>query len=354
MNKNILLYNDNLTNYNIFKKFNPILYNRKLYELYDAKIINPPFFDNIIILNKNFNEEELKMIYNMTKPGGTIFFIKNYKLFFKNSKLYKNNIYSLTKKDNLIYIFNNKYRVVDFIIMGTQKGGTTGLAYNISKHPDIYIDGNSDPFKSEIHYFDLKMSYGINWYKKHFNYNKKMVGEKTPDLMYLDYTFPYIQAINPYVKIILILRDPIERAFSSWKLIKQYFNETRTFEDAINDEIKNKLNENVTFNTGNTHYLQKGLYYKQIKNILKWFPIHNILILISEETKKDMTKEYNKVYDFLNLNYYNGHYDLQFISEDKTKIDNRIYNKLIKFYKKDTLLLEKLINKKLPWLQERR
>jgi len=234
--------------------------------------------------------------------------------------------------------------------MGTQKGGTTGLAYNISKHPDIYIDGNSDPFKSEIHYFDLKISNGINWYKKHFNYNKKMVGEKTPDLMYLDYTFPYIQAINPYIKIIIILRDPIERAFSSWKLVKQYFNETRTFEDAVNDEIKNKLNENITFNTGMTHYLQKGLYYKQIKNILKWFPLNNILILISEETKINMVSEYNKVYNFLNLDNYKGTYDLQFISEDKTKIDTKIYNKLISFYKKDVNQLEKLLKKKLSWL----
>jgi hypothetical protein len=235
--------------------------------------------------------------------------------------------------------------------MGVQKGGTTALASNISNHPDIYIDPNPNPFKSEIHFFDIYFKKGIEWYKNHFDYNKKVVGEKTPDLIYLDYTFPYIQSINPYIKIILILRNPIDRAISAWKLNKKYFNEKRTFEEAIDFELSTKLNENKTFYTANTHYLQRGLYFKQIQELLKWFSKDNILILINEEVKKDMIKEYNRVYKFFNLESYTGNYKMIFESDkDDININKKILNKLKTYFKKDIKDLEKFLNKKLYWI----
>jgi hypothetical protein len=326
------------------------MYNSGIFNLYDGKVINPPFFDLIIINHSNLDDNELKMIYNMTKTNGKIIFLIKYKKIFNDSKKYNENYNQKIKKDNSIYIFNNKYRAVEFIIMGTQKGGTTALATNISKHPDIYIDGNPDPFKSEIHYFDLKFNKGIEWYKKHFNYTKKVVGEKTPDLMYLDYTFPYIQSINPYLKIILILRNPIDRAYSAWNFTTKYFGEKRSFKLAINDELDNKLNENKTFNTAATHYLQRGLYYKQIQKLLKWFSKDNLLILFSDEVKNNMNSEYNKVYKFLNLKLFDTKYTLEFVQNYKNNIDKDIYLQLKDFYKKDIVKLEKFTNKKLNWL----
>jgi hypothetical protein len=342
--KNIIIYNKN-QKINKNNHLNFIHYtNENLYDLYDARFMNPSFFDNIDIVRDDLSIDDLKMIYNMTKTNGTITFPKKYNFFFKKSE-------KIIKKDNLVYQFQ-KTRVVDFIIMGTQKGGTSALAINISKHPDIYIDNNPDPTKSEIHFFDINWKKGLEWYKRHFNYSKKMVGEKTPELMYLDYTFPLIQSINPYVKIILILRNPIERAYSAWKHAANY-GETRSFEDSINDEIeniKNKLDKNKTFFTSITQYLQRGLYYKQIINILKWFSKDNLLILINEEVLKDMTTEYNKVYSFLNLKDFNGDYTLEYVSNNKTYMNNETYNNLINFFKKDVKLLEKMIGRKTGWL----
>jgi hypothetical protein len=359
MSKNILIYND-LKNINkIFinnKKYpNLTLYNKKIYLLYDAKEINPPFFDSIIINNDNLSVDDLKMIYNMTKFNGNIIYTKKYYNFFNNNNNDKdiNDIkeyHLLKKKNNIVYLIEYT-RVVDFIIMGVQKAGTTALALNIGKHPDIYIDITEDPRKSEIHFFDLNWKKGIDWYKNKFNYNKKIVGEKTPDLIYLDYTFPLIQSINPYVKIILILRNPVDRAYSAWKMISKRDNSNINFEEAIQDELDNKLNENITFFTSQTHYLQRGLYYKQIKNLLKWFPKENILILISEKVIDNMNEEYNKVYSFLNLKNINTNYKVEFMSDDKSIIDKKLYNKLISFFKKDILQLEKFLKIKTGWLQ---
>ena len=86
---NILIY-DNLKNVNnstlsikVYEK-NLIKYNKKIYLLYDAKEINPPFFDNIIIIHNNLSEEDLKMLYNMTKVNGTIISSSKYNSFFSN------------------------------------------------------------------------------------------------------------------------------------------------------------------------------------------------------------------------------------------------------------------------------
>ena len=289
----------------------------------------------------------------MIYTNGTIIFLSKYNYFFKDAKkanntLTKSHLLKIQKKDNLVFQFKNK--IIDFIIMGTQKGGTTALSLNISKHPDIYIDNNPDPTISEVHFFDINWRKGIEWYKKQFDYSRKMIGEKTPELMYLDYTFPLIRSLNPYVKIIIILRNPIERAYSAWKHASKY-GEILSFEDSIKNEIDYKLDENKTFYTAITHYLQRGLYYKQIMNILKWFSKDNLLILINEEVLKDMNKEYNKVYDFLNLPEFTTKYNLEYVSNDKSTINKDTYNSLIDFFKKDVKQLEKLIGRKTRWLK---
>ena len=353
MEKNIIIYDNTFKNNKEYDNF--IKYHDKIYLLYDAKFINPPFFDKIISMIDNIKtgeeENNLKMIYNMTKTNGTIIYPKKYNYFFKNNYEEYNKKWSIYyKKNNIVFQFP-KHRVIDFIIMGAQKCGTTALSLNIGKHPDIYLDSNPDPKISEIHFFDINWKKGIEWYKKKFDYSKKMVGEKTPDLMYLDYTFPYIQSVNPYIKIIIILRDPIERAYSAWKLMKKHFNESRTFEEAIHDELNNPYDENITFYTSTIHYLKRGLYYMQIIKIMQWFSKDNILILISEDVKRNLNLEYNKVYSFLNLNAFEADYKLEFESNNKSLIDPKIYIKLIDFYKKDVKKLEKLLKIKTGWLK---
>ena len=339
----ILIYKDKIPDKNIIPK-NILLINQdNIGNLYNCRIVNPPFFKKIYIIHDELVEYDLKRIYNMCLIEGKIYFIPKYKYFFHNN----NNIF--IKKNNNIYTFPQK-RIVEFIIMGVQRGGTTSLAHNLSKHQDIYLDKNIDPKISEVHFFDLNWKKGINWYKKKFNYKYKLVGEKTPDLINLEYTFPLIQSVNPYIKLILILRNPIERAYSAWKLNVKYFEEKRSFEEAIKYELKFKQIENETFFTIATNYLQRGLYYEQIVKLLKWFPKQNVLILISEIMKENPDKEYKKIYNFLNIEYKKQNYDVTHVSDDTSIIDKKLYNNLIKYYKEDVLKLEKLINMNLHLL----
>lgn len=336
----------NINNNNFTKNINKdiIIFEEDIHLLTKYSIFNPPFFKKIIIQNSELSEEDLKKIYNMCSVGGTIYFPDKYDDFFKNKRMIK-------KQKNYIYPLNN--RIVDFIIVGGQRCGTTSLSLNISKHPDIYINNNKNPEIGEIHYFDLNWKKGIEWYKKQLKFEKnknKIIGEKTPNLSYLENTHPYMQNVNPFLKIIFILRNPIERAYSQWKLNKKNNNEKLSFSKAVSFELKNLKNQNKTFHTINKHYIGRGFYYKQLKNLLKWFPKDNILILISEKTKLNMKEEYNKVYNFLNIQELdNTKYDLEYVSSNKSKIDSTVYKKLVDIYKKDVESLEKVIGFKTGW-----
>jgi hypothetical protein len=357
MKKNLVLVDKNLES-TIPNNF--IIYSDKIYLMYNAQsFINPPFFDNIYLLRAELSDEELKMIMNMTKMGGSIYFIKKYLHFFKNNYINlgkEDKLFKFVKKNNKVYNDFNKHKpLFDFIIMGAQKAGTTALSLNIGLNPGIAINMDKDPTKSEIHFFDIKWNYGIDWFKKRLPTGVKhnqLIGFKNPDLMNLENTFPLIQLMNPYVKIILILRNPIYRAYSAWKFQKKYMEEKRSFEEAINNEINDKLKNNPTFFTIQKKYLERGLYYKYIKKILEWFSPDNLLILIQEEVLENMVKEYNKVYQFLNLKTsknWNAKYTMEFVSDDKSEIDSKFYKKLMPYFIKDVRSLEQFLGRKTGW-----
>jgi hypothetical protein len=320
-------------------------------EEYNCRSVNPPFFKKIIILDTDIVDYDLKRIYNMLLVNGKLYFPKKYKIFFEslNTILTSENSSMLhcIKPNNKIFTFPSK-RIVEFIIMGVQRGGTTSLAKNLSLHKDIFLNGDTDPRKSEIHYFDLNWHKCNDWYKKKFDYKKQLVGDKTPDLFNLTSTFPLIQKINPFVKLIIVLKDPILRAFSAWKMMTAYFGENRSFEECIKGERKIK---NKTFYNIATQYLERGLYYKQLKELGRWFPKQNILVLISDEVEVDTDKEYRKIYEFLNIDYVKNKYLRIHASTNEETLDKKTYDSLKSYFQDDVLKLEKYIGKKLNWLQ---
>jgi hypothetical protein len=337
--------NKNIQNNININKSKIYIHNNDVHNLYRYSTINPSFFKKIIIQDLDLSEEDLKKLYNMCLLNGTIYFPEKYNNFFKNKRM-------IIKKNNYIYPIIK--RTVDFIIIGAQKAGTTALSLNISKHPDIIINNNKNPTISEVHYFDLNWKKGIEWYRKELKYyskENKLIGEKTPDLIYLPNIFPLIQSVNPCVKLIIILRNPVLRAYSHWKMNIKNNLEDLSFNKAIEYELKYLKDQNRTFHSIGKHYLNKGYYYKQIKELIKWFPLQNILVLISENVKENMNNEYNKVYNFLNLKELkNSKYELEYISDDTTEINQNIYNELIKLFKNDISKLEKLFNIKTNWL----
>jgi hypothetical protein len=309
-------------------------------------------FETIKIKDK----DDIKMLLNMTKVGGyliitSVLFNKYSFLFNKmTTKPFKNYI-MIHKKTNIVEIYEPKWRYAcDFGIFGCQKGGTQSALFNLSKHPDLSI------YKYEIHFFDKYLFKGIEWFKKHFDYNKKYVGYKNPDIMYLNELHPILQMMNPFIKIILFLRNPIDRAFSEYQMIKrkseEQWHSNKPFIELIKEELDYRVEGPKNMYNSIFHLLQRGLYYKQIKNLLEFFPKEHILVLISEDIKNDMIKGYNKVYKFLNVKeLYNVEYEFKHMGNYEEEIDKQTYKKLVKYYKDDIKQLEKFIGKKTNWFK---
>src|SRR5438270_7515149 len=128
---------------------------------------------------------------------------------------------------------------VDFVIGGTQKGGTSALASFLRQHPQICM-----PEKKELHFFDDEENFrrrpSYRAYHAHFQprQDQRRCGEATPIYMYWDPAPVRIWEYNPEMKWIVILRDPAERAFSAWRMEKARERESLAFDEAIDRETE--------------------------------------------------------------------------------------------------------------------
>ncbi|OYT33099.1 sulfotransferase [Archaeoglobales archaeon ex4484_92] len=190
-------------------------------------------------------------------------------------------------------------KLPNFIICGTQKGGTSALYYFLKEHPEIYLSP-----KKEVHYFDLNYQKGLKWYEKHFkgaSSKYKAIGEASPLYMYLEEVPERIHETLPDAKLIFILRNPVDRAYSHyWHEIRLGY-EWLPFEEAIKKE-KERLAAGTIFDKQHCSYLDRGKYIKQLKRYRKYFSKDQMLILISEELKNKPENVLKRVFEFLDVN----------------------------------------------------
>lgn len=235
---------------------------------------------------------------------------------------------------NFMYrlLTTNKRSLPDFIIVGEAKCGTTSL-YN-------YLENNSklnSPIKKEIHYFDYKYTKGERWYKAHFplNSNKKITGEATPYYFFQPNAISRIAKCLPGVKIILMVRNPIDRAISSFNNNKRAKLEPLSlFAEAMEREerIKEKSIKDASKDIYHDHkyhlYQERGIYYKNYERLIEFFDKKDILVLEFNEFFQDLPEQYRNVLEFLNL--------------DTTQvIENKIHNKG-SYKNEDAIVLDKL------------
>lgn len=158
--------------------------------------------------------------------------------------------------------------------IGAQKCGTTSLVQYLLSHPDIFIPAGPRINSKEINFFlhDYLYEKGLSYYENFFTDGSgaTAVGEISADYLYHPICRKRIRKHFDKLKFIIILRNPIERAYSNYWMECSRGNETRPFKEAIGREIgriKNGLFEKDTFS-----YLQRGLYYSQIIRYMETFP----------------------------------------------------------------------------------
>jgi hypothetical protein len=237
--------------------------------------------------------------------------------------------------------------LVNFVIGGTQKGGTSALDSFLRQHPEICMPTT----RKELHFFDREEE-DRDYKKYHRNFKPKkkqhrVIGEASPIYMYWE-TAPYrIWKYNPKMKWILSLRNPIERAFSAWNMETKRGAEKLPFAEAIEKEPE-RCRMALPLQHRVFSYVDRGFYAHQVRRLFNIFGTGNCLILLNEELRNDHQKTLQRVFEFLGADSsFAPPEESVFEQEYSGKIDNQLRSRLIDIFYFDIKELEKLIGRDL-------
>ncbi len=255
-------------------------------------------------------------------------------------------------------IFFDSLHQPDFLIIGAQKCGTSSLFYYLSQHPDLSL-----PNVKEIHFFDLNYKKGWEWYQDFYTKAKitdrKLTGEASPYYLFHPLVPERVFKHLPKVKIIVLLRNPIDRAYSHYRHQIKLGNEPiQSFEEAIvNEELRISAEEEKLklgiMNESLAHrrysYKSRGFYSLQIERWLKFFPMSQMLFIKSEDLFEHPKAVLNEVYDFLKIRRILPQSLTPQNTNDYPEIDVLTRENLRKFYEEDSFKLKRLLSDKFSW-----
>jgi len=197
----------------------------------------------------------------------------------------------------------------NFIIIGAQKCGTSTLFNHLRKHPDIHM-----PRKKELHFFDENYSNGMDWYLKFFNRKEGIInlcsGEASPYYFFHPLVPARIFETFPSIKLILLLRNPVSRAYSQYHHMKRKDRISLSFEHCIKLEREILAGRKEAFYKDENHsdllyrrfsFLARSRYAEQLTEWYKLFGKEQILIIKSEDYFRDNKAIFDVVFQFLGL-----------------------------------------------------
>lgn len=212
---------------------------------------------------------------------------------------------------------NQRRQLPDFIIIGTQRGGTTSMYNYLVAHPAV-----GRALTKEVRYFDLHFDRGPAWYRAQFPSLRsgavlkrrtgmdRVVGEASPDYMFYPRAAARVADLLPSVKLIVVLRDPVERAYSHyWHQVTRGF-ESLSFEEAIAREPERLAGEvekmladehYVSFPFHHHSYVARGIYVDQLERWMGTFPREQFLIVQSEAFYEGTANVMDEIFRFLDL-----------------------------------------------------
>lgn len=193
------------------------------------------------------------------------------------------------------------------MVVGYGKSGTTSIYNHLIDHPQI-----TKPFRKEIEYFTKNYEKGLDWYKAHFPMKGYTI-DVSPMTIHSKEALHRTMELMPDLKYCVIFRDPVDRAYSAWKMARRDKVEKRSFEQAIEDELIRKPNKN------GYGYILPSIYINTISHLFEHIPKKNIFIIDSEDLRKKTDKIMNELFKFMGLpEHHNKNYNVfnEFKSED--------------------------------------
>ena len=250
----------------------------------------------------------------------------------------------------------------DFVILGAQRSGTTSLFDHLTHHPDVLA-----PHRKEIHFYDLHYRRGLGWYRANFPAKRaighgRVTGEATPNYLVHPDVPGRLAEVTPEAKLIAMLRHPVERAHSAWRLRTMEGRETTTFEQAVEKEQADPIPAGF----GDYHddrqgvgdalrflYLAKSRYAEQIERWLTHFPLDRFLFIRSEDLFSDPGPVLDEVWRFIGVRPWDGASFPAINQATPADIDPELRARLEAYFAPYNRDLERLIGRPFNWDDQR-
>jgi len=195
----------------------------------------------------------------------------------------------------------------DALIIGAMKSGTSSLHYYLTQHRQVVA-----PLRKEVHYFDLNYARGEAWYRA--NFGRAAAGglnlDSSPYYLFHPQVPQRAHALVPNAKLIVLLRDPVRRAYSHYWHERDKGRETLNFEDAIAAEPERIERDHARLASGEIErsaahqyfsYLARGRYAEQLAAWLQVYPRESLLALRFEDLAREPLPVLNRTLGWLGL-----------------------------------------------------
>jgi len=194
-----------------------------------------------------------------------------------------------------------KIQRLDFIVAGAQKSGTTALHYFLAKHPNITMGD-----QQEIHFFDEDATFAaaVDYEQLHKHYPlvtpSTIAGDCTPSYIYYQPAAERIWKYNPKIKLLVLLRNPVERAFAHWNMQRFKGREPLDFFDAVREE-KTRIAGAPPTEARRFAYVDRGFYAQQLERLFRFFPRDQVRVVKFDEFNDKQRETLASVFSFLGL-----------------------------------------------------
>jgi Sulfotransferase domain len=258
-----------------------------------------------------------------------------------------------------------------FIIIGAQRAGTTSLFDYLGRHPDVASPtavAEDIAWSKEIHFFDDRFTRGLDWYRAlfplavHRRYARArgrdlVAAEATPYYLFHPAVPARIASTLPDVRLIALLRDPIERAYSHYQLAHRKGREQLSFEEALAAEPERIAEDephldDPTYRTRHHRhhsYLARGMYADQLERWFAHFPREQLLIIRSEDFLSRPAEIYADTLAFLGLRSWRLDHFEQRNRGSYAPIDPALRARLEEHFAEPNARLERLLGRELGW-----
>jgi hypothetical protein len=253
-------------------------------------------------------------------------------------------------------------RLPDWVVIGATRCGSTSLFSYLTEHPDVLPS-----LRKEVHFYDLNWHFGERWYRAHFPFRRALkqngggsrvvTGEATPNYLFIQGTPARLKTVTPDAKLIVVLRNPVDRAISAYHFMVERGRETLPIERALDPAAEwvdgrgmdPPYEPGEPSRPGGPSYLARGQYADQLEHWLQHFPREQLLILNTADFLRRTPEVMERVFDFVGVRPWSAGAFPQRHKLGYEKPGSAVRAPLVDYFREPNRRLYELLGRELDW-----